>query len=121
MSMNYLQAPPINQRTRIPEEVVRELVHQIAVGFNPWRIILFGSHATGNPGPESDIDLLVIMDTPLRRSEQAQRIRQVINPMFGTDILVYTPEQVQQRLEWGDWFLKSILEEGVIVYESTDA
>jgi hypothetical protein len=57
----------------------------------------------------------------LRGAEQAQQIRQVINPMFGTDILVYTPEQVQQRLEWGDSFLKSILEEGVLVYESTDA
>lgn len=121
MTVNYLQAPPIGERTRIPEEVVRELVRRIAEGFNPWRIILFGSHATGNPGPESDIDLLVIMDTPLRGAEQAQQIRQVINPLFGTDILVYTPEQVQQRLEWGDLFLKSILEEGVLVYESSDA
>ncbi len=121
MSTHYLMAPPISKRTRIPEEVVRELVQRIAEGFNPRRIILFGSHAAGNPGPESDIDLLVIMDTPLRGVEQAQQIRRVINPMFGADILVYTPEQVQQRLEWGDSFLKSILEEGVLVYESTDA
>jgi len=100
--------------------LARELVRRIAEGLRPWRIIIFGSHARGTPGTESDIGLLVIMDTPLRGTEQAQIIRRAVNPLFGADILVYTPEQVQQRLEWGDSFLKSILEEGVLVYESTD-
>lgn len=99
---------------------MRESVHRIVEGFHPRQIILFGSYALGNPGPESDIDLLVIMDTPLRGAEQAQKIRQFVNPLFGIDILVYTPEQIQQRLEWGDSFLKSILEEGVTVHESAD-
>ncbi len=120
MTADYLHAPLITERTKIPEDVVRELVHRIAQGFHPQRIIVFGSYAAGEPGPESDVDLLVIMDTPLRGPEQAQQIRQFVNPLFGTDILVYTPEQVQQRLEWGDSFLKSILDDGVTVYESAD-
>jgi predicted nucleotidyltransferase len=120
MAADYLHAPLITKRAKIPEGVVRELVHRIVEGFHPRQIILFGSYAAGNPGPESDVDLLVIMDTSLRGAEQSQTIRKFVNPLFGTDILVYTPEQIQQRLEWGDSFLKSILEEGVIVYESID-
>ncbi|MEK7995668.1 MAG: nucleotidyltransferase domain-containing protein, partial [Planctomycetota bacterium] len=40
---------------------IRELAEQIAEQFNPDRIVLFGSYAYGTPGPDSDVDLLVIM------------------------------------------------------------
>ena len=120
MSADYLEAPPIGLRKRIPEQVIGELVRRIADQFHPQQVILFGSHARGNPGPESDVDLLVIMDTPVREVQQALTIRQAVNPLFGVDILVYTPERVQQRLAWGDSFLRTVLKEGIILYESAD-
>jgi hypothetical protein len=61
------------------------------------------------------------METPLREVQQAQQIRQHINPLFGVDILVYTPERIDQRLAMGDSFFQEIIEKGVILYESTDA
>ncbi len=66
-----LRTPTIDRRSRIPEEIIRELISQIASQFKPRQIILFGSYAYGKPSPESDVDLLVIMDTHLRESEQA--------------------------------------------------
>ena len=115
-----LIAPTVDVRTRIPDEIIHELVTRIARLFNPRRIILFGSYAVGNPRSESDVDLLVIMDTFLREPMQALQIRQAINPLFGVDILVITPVRLNQRLKWGDSFLKEIIEKGVVLYESPD-
>ncbi len=116
-----LTAPTIDIRVRIPEETIRELVSRIALQFNPRQIILFGSYAYGEPRPESDVDLLIVMDTDLRETEQALRIRQHVNPLFGVDILVYTPHRLEQRLKLGDSFLQEITQKGTVMYESPDA
>lgn len=115
-----LTAPTIDMRVRIPDEIIRELVSRIVFRFKPRRIILFGSYAYGEPRPESDVDLLVVMETSLRESAQALQIRQSVNPLFGVDIFVMTPERLAQRLLWGDSFLKEITEKGVVMYESPD-
>jgi predicted nucleotidyltransferase len=116
-----LIAPTVDVRSRIPVEIIEELVRRIAERFRPHKIILFGSYAYGEPRPESDVDLLVLMDTPMRETEQALEIRQHVNPLFGVDIVVYTPARLQQRIQYGDSFLKEITQKGVVVYESPDA
>lgn len=116
-----LSVPTIDIRKRIPQKTIRSLVGMIAEKFQPQKIILFGSYARGAIRPESDIDLLVIMETQLRPIQQALEIRQFINPLFGLDLIVYTPQQLQQRLAMGDSFLQDILAEGLVLYESPDA
>jgi predicted nucleotidyltransferase len=113
-----LISPTVDTRSRIPESVIQELIAQIADKFQPERIILFGSYAYGIPRPESDVDLLVVMETPLRELQQALQIRQAVNPLFGVDILVFTPSRLKQRIKLGDSFLKEITEKGQLVYES---
>jgi predicted nucleotidyltransferase len=61
-----VKVPPITQRTRIPQEAIDYVVWQIAEKFQPLKIILFGSYSYGTPRPECDVDLLVIMETPLK-------------------------------------------------------
>jgi predicted nucleotidyltransferase len=116
-----LYVPTVDVRERIPDEVIRALACQISEQFHPQRIILFGSYAYGNPQPESDVDLLVIMKTSFRTTEQALQIRRQLNIMFGLDLLIYTPERLAQRLQWGDSFLREIIEKGIVLYESSDA
>jgi predicted nucleotidyltransferase len=116
-----LVAPTIDARDRIPDEIIQELISRISSQFRPERIILFGSYAYGKPRPESDVDLLVVMDTPIRETQQALEIRQHVKPLFGVDILVYSPSRLEQRLKLGDWFLREITEKGRVVYESPDA
>jgi uncharacterized protein len=120
-SVISLDVPTVDVRTRIPEEVIRELARRIVERFQPKRVILFGSYAHGAPRPESDVDLLVIMDTPLREPQQAMLIRQYLNPLFGLDLIVYTPANFARRLALGDSFLREILEQGQVLYESPDA
>ena len=117
----FNQVPTVDSRDRIPAEVIAELARRIAEKFQPEQIILFGSYAYGIPRPESDVDLLVVMNTVLSENRQAIQIRQYLNPLFGLDLIVYTPENLRQRLAWGDSFLQEIINKGVILYESVDA
>ena len=112
------RVPTILNRTRIPQSTIHSLSEQIAVLFHPQKIILFGSYAYGTPRPESDVDLLVVMDTQLSELEQAAVICRTIPYRFGLDLVVYTPENLRQRLEWGDSFLREIMHLGITLYES---
>lgn len=93
---------------------------EIVERFNPQRIILFGSYAYGHPGPASDVDVLVIMDTLMKETEQAVRICQAIDYHFGLDLIVRKPETVAHRLALGDPFLAEVLEKGTVLYERAD-
>ena len=113
-----LTVPTVDERKRIPNSVIRELARLIAEKFHPQKIILFGSYARGNPRPESDVDLLVVMDTKLKESEQEMQIRRHLGVMFGRDLIVRTPKRLAERVEMGDWFLRDVLKEGKVLYES---
>lgn len=66
-----VQVPTIYKRERIPFEAIQDAVDQISAKFQSEKIILFGSYACGNPRPESDVDLLVVMpfnENSLRKS-----------------------------------------------------
>jgi predicted nucleotidyltransferase len=115
---SLISVPTIPNRTQIPLATIHALVEQISVLFHPQKIILFGSYAYGIPRPESDVDLLVVMDTQLTELDQAAVICRTIPYRFGLDLVVYTPQNLAQRLAWGDSFLREIIQRGVTLYES---
>ena len=96
---------------------IQKFVQQLVSKFNPEKIILFGSFAYGKPSKSSDIDLLVIMKTNLRPIEQEVAIRKAISRNFPLDLIVFTPSQLREREKMGDFFIKTILEKGKILYE----
>lgn len=104
-------------RTSVRNQIKR-LAEQIASEFHPDKIILFGSHAYGRPGPDSDVDLLVIMRFRGRPVRQAITILNKLNVLTPIDLLVRTPEQVQERLALGDQFMREIVERGKVMYEA---
>jgi predicted nucleotidyltransferase len=114
------EAPLITKRRQIPKRTIDEVVRQIVDKFRPLQIILFGSYGYGRPKPESDVDMLVIMETPLRETEQAVHICQAIEYHFGLDLIVRTPETLRRRLALGDPFLKEVMAQGRTLYERTD-
>lgn len=116
-SVNVL---PLPRRRRIPMPAIDAVVRQVADKFQPEKVILFGSYAYGSPTPESDVDLLVIMRTSLKHTQQAVRICQAIEYHFGLDLIVYTPEMLERRLKLGDSFLTEIMSQGKVLYERTD-
>ncbi len=100
---------------------IQQFCEQIAREFQPERIILFGSHAYGKPHPFSDVDLLVVMPFEGSPLQQAARILTKLEPAMSVDLLVRTPEQVQQRLAMQDSFMREIVERGKVAYEAQHA
>jgi uncharacterized protein len=100
---------------------IQELSQQIAAQFSPERIILFGSHAYGEPTADSDVDLLVVMPFEGQAFRKAAEILNQISPAFSVDLLVRTAEQLDERLELGDFFLREIVTRGKVLYESVDS
>lgn len=119
MSRSPRPVPNVMERLRIPASAIRDVVRQIVAKFSPLKIVLFGSYAHGNPRPESDVDLLVVMRTR-REGEQSLLIRRAIQCDFGLDLIVRTPATLKRRLKLGDFLLREILEKGKVLYESPD-
>jgi predicted nucleotidyltransferase len=102
---------------KIPMQAIRSVARRISDRFQPEKIILFGSYAYGKPRPESDVDLLVVMDTPLRVHQQLEISRALSPRPFPLDIVIRTPQQVKERLAMGDPFLLEITSKGKVLYE----
>jgi predicted nucleotidyltransferase len=119
--MAAIKVPTIDKRKRIPQKAIDQVVQQIVEKFKPQKIILFGSYARGDPRPESDVDMLVVMDTPLKDVHQAIQICQQIEYRFGLDLIVYTAEHLKERFEMNDWFVRDMLKEGKVLYEAEAA
>jgi predicted nucleotidyltransferase len=103
----------------ISQAAMRRLARQIAERFQPDQIIHFGSYAYGQPDPESDVDLLVVMPAA-NEINQAVRIRLAVDHPYPLDLLVRTPENLRWRLEEGDWFLREVVDKGKVLYEKAD-
>jgi predicted nucleotidyltransferase len=104
--------------TRPTRDDIQRVAQQIAARFHPRQVILFGSHAGGEPTADSDVDLLVTMETPLPNVEQAVAIRRAVDIPFPTDLLVRTPQQIEERLALGDVFIREVVTKGVVLYEA---
>ena len=100
---------------------IRQLCTRITREFKPEKIILFGSHAYGRPTPESDLDVMVVMQFEGDPLEQAVTMLNRLNMLIPIDLLARTPEQIQQRLGMGDSFIRDIMERGKVMYEAHHA
>lgn len=94
------------------------VVDRIVYELNPEKIILFGSYAYGTPTADSDVDLLVIMESDKQGSDRSWQVARLLIPRpFPVDILVRTPAEVEQALEQGDFFIREIVTQGKVLYE----
>lgn len=96
---------------------IRDIAKKIAEKYHPQKIILFGSHAYGQPNEDSDIDLCVIKETNKDRFEREQELRLLLFPAGAPfDVLVFTPGEIKKRLKLGDFFIEEIIHNGKILY-----
>jgi len=103
---------------QITDSIISETVEKIVKNFRPEKIILFGSQVWGKPKEWSDIDILVIMNYNEPSSRVAAKISLAAKPQYiPMDILVRTPDEISQRIEIGDYFIKRILNKGRVLYE----
>lgn len=100
------------------EQFIQQLCQRIADRFSPEKIILFGSHAYGQPTVESDVDLLVVMEFEGSPLQQAIKISRELGLVTPLDLLVRTPAQVEERLRLEDPFMREIVQRGKVLYEA---
>ena len=94
-----------------------EYANEVVRQFQPERIILFGSYAEGKATVDSDVDLFVEMNHTQSSLQQALVIRKAIKRTFPLDLVVKKPSEIQQRLQQNDFFLKTIMDNGQVIYE----
>ncbi|MEW6400656.1 MAG: nucleotidyltransferase domain-containing protein [Chloroflexota bacterium] len=94
-------------------------IERIVAKLKPEKIILFGSYAYGNPTPDSDVDLLVIMRTRAKEIDRYVAVSNLLYPrQFPVDIIVKTPgEIIAESRKKGNFFLREILTKGKVLYE----
>lgn len=94
------------------------MVRRLAKQFQPEKIILFGSHARGTAGPDSDIDLLVIMAVKgSKRSKTVEMYRLLGGIGTSKDIILVTPEEIQRYQKIPGTIVYQALNEGKVLYE----
>ncbi len=100
-------------------QIIQEIVRRIVKVSQPEKVILFGSRARGTAHPTSDIDLLVIAHSTQPRHRRAVplygALSNIIAPM---DIVVYSPEEVQEWSEVRQAFVTTAIREGQVLYEN---
>jgi len=99
---------------------IKEFGRRIGEQFGAERAILFGSYAQGKVTADSDVDLLVIGPFKGRGVDKSVEIRMKLRPQFPVDILIRTPEKVNQRIKMDDCFMQEILEKGNVLYEANN-
>jgi predicted nucleotidyltransferase len=94
-------------KRRICNRKIDAMVKRIVERFRPLKIILFGSYASGNAGPDSDVDLLIVMPVQGSRHKKAVEIGVALHDIcVAKDIVVVTPEEFEWRkdvigtIEW---------------------
>ena len=97
---------------------IKDFGQRLAREFKPSKVVLFGSYAYGRPGPDSDVDLLVVMPLAGNPVDKSVEMRLRLQPRFPLDLLVRTPAKIKERLAMGDDFIKDIFDRGKVLYEA---
>ena len=104
------------------EQTIQNILDKLLAGYAPQKVILFGSYAYGNPRRDSDIDLLVIKETSERFIDRWVTVRRLLSDpsrRLPLQVIVLTPQELSERLNVGDQFIKEIIDRGAVLHEAS--
>ncbi len=102
----------------IPQETIDGVIQTITTRFSPEKILLFGSYANGRPTPDSDLDLLIVMETDRPRNKRATPIRLLFQPTpCSMDVLVFTPDEVMYWNGTVNHIITEAFQTGKVLYD----
>jgi predicted nucleotidyltransferase len=100
------------------ESYLKNIVDKIINNFNPHKIILFGSYAYGHPTVDSDMDIMIVMDTDEKPHKRAVSVRKVLKGIgIPKDIIVKTPEEFERFKDIVGTIVYPAAHKGRIIYE----
>jgi len=102
----------------VDDAVLADLTRLLRESANPTRILLFGSHARGNPRPDSDMDLLVVVPHVHDRMAEMVRLSRALSPLrLPVDLLVVSDEVFEYWCHTPGNIYSAALAEGRVLYE----
>lgn len=103
----------------VDAQVIDYVTRSIIERFHPERIILFGSQARGDARRDSDLDLCVVMETSERPVQRSIAVASIFKlPSWPMDIVVYTPQEYEERRHMRGTFVNTIDREGKVLYDA---
>ena len=100
------------------EDYLKNIVKKVTDNFKPEKIILFGSYAYGTPTKDSDIDLMVVMDTEMKPYERALPIRKTLKYLgMPKDVIVRTPQEFERFKDIVGTIIYTAAHKGKVIYE----
>ncbi len=99
------------------QKEIKKITKLIVRKYKPEKIILFGSFALGKQNEDSDVDLLIIKKTRKKFLRRLFELRKIIDGEIPLDLLVRTPDEIEKRLNLGDFFYQDIIKKGKCLYD----
>ena len=106
-------------RRTVDQKILDDIIRRIVEVAHPEKIILFGSAARGEMGPNSDVDLLIIKKGADALDLMGQIYRNLHGVGAAVDAIVVTPEDVERFKDSHALVIKSALREGRVVYAAS--
>ena len=101
------------------DSLIQKILDRLVEGYDPIKVILFGSRARGDGDEGSDIDLFIVKETSDRRFDRIVEVGRLLSDRHryvGLDVIVLTPAELEERLALGDPFYRQILSEGKVLH-----
>jgi uncharacterized protein len=100
------------------DQFIEQIKERLVKELHPLRIVLFGSHARGDAGPDSDVDLFIVMNSNESFFERARHVSSIFNPRdWSLDAFVFTPEEVAADSGRNGTLVEIVEREGKVIYE----
>jgi predicted nucleotidyltransferase len=97
-------------------ERLKKISERLKKEYHAEKVILFGSYARGEETEDSDIDILIIAPTKARMFERMATVRGLIRDLrngLPFSPIVFTPEEIENKLKRHDAFIQTIFTEGI--------
>ncbi len=96
---------------------INYIIQSLKDGYQPEKIILFGSQASGTASEDSDLDLLLIKETNLPYHERVIAARRFFHSTMPVDLFVLTPQEIDSHLP-NNPFIYEAINTGKVIYEN---
>lgn len=112
-----MEQPDLKRKRRLQHNL-EQILAVLKTKYYPEQIILFGSLASGDVTPTSDLDLLIVKQTDKRFFERIKEVITLCDYDVGVDFLVYTPHEFAEESRSNLFFKEEILSKGQVIYRA---